>query len=412
MTVACIWIVFLASILLMLLRPRSIPEWVWIGSGALLLVAARLVPLSSALHAVHQALDVCLFLAGMMILAELAREEGVFDWIAEIAVRRARGSSSRLFFLIYLAGTIVTALLSNDATAVVLTPAVLAAVRRARVHPRPCLLACAMIANAASFLLPISNPANLVVFQSHLPPLGSWLRVLFLPAMAAVAATFFCLRFLERRQLAEPVAASQIPCRLDPAGRLALLGILIAAAALLVASGFGIPLGAPTLGAAILAMILVSTLDRRAPRTALRQVSWSVLPLVAGLFILVSALDRAGLTRMAQEALYWLAHTPDGSGKFVSAFTVAALSNVMNNLPVGLAAGSALRQIAHSPVIAHAVLIGVDLGPNLSVTGSLATILWLIALRREHEEITAWQFLRVGLIVMPVSLGFALLALR
>ncbi|HTV81885.1 MAG TPA: SLC13 family permease [Acidobacteriaceae bacterium] len=412
MTVALIWLVFLAGILLMLLRPRSIPEWIWIGGAALLLVAARLIPLSAALHTVRQGFDVCLFLAGMMILAELAREEGVFDWIAEIAVRRARGSSSRLFFLVYLSGTIVTALLSNDATAVVLTPAVLAAARRARVHPRPCLLACAMVANAASFVLPISNPANLVVFQPHLPPLGAWLRALLLPAFAAVAATFLVLRIIERRELAEPVASAQLPARLQPAGRLALLGILIAAAALLVASGFGIPLGAPTLAAAILAMILVATLDRSAPRTALRQVSWSVLPLVAGLFILVSALNRAGLTRMAQDALHWLAHTPDGSGKFVSAFAVAALSNAMNNLPVGLAAGSALRQVAHAPVIAHAVLIGVDLGPNLSVTGSLATILWLIALRREHEEITAWQFLRVGLLVMPISLALALLALR
>ncbi|MGB9145280.1 MAG: arsenic transporter [Acidobacteriaceae bacterium] len=412
MTVACIWIVFLASILLMLLRPRSIPEWVWIGGGALLLVAARLVPLATALHAVRQALDVCLFLAGMMILAELAREEGVFDWVAEIAVRHSRGSSSRLLLLIYLAGTIVTALLSNDATAVVLTPAVLAAVRRARVHPRPCLLACAMVANAASFLLPISNPANLVVFQSHLPALGSWLRVLLLPALAAIVATFVCLRFIERRQLAEPVTSAEIPARLQPAGRLALLGIFLAAVVLLVASGFGIPLGAPTLGAALLAMVLVAALDRGTPRTALRQVSWSVIPLVAGLFILVSALDRAGLARMAQAALHWLAHTPDGSGKFVSSLAVALLSNAMNNLPVGLAAGSALRQVAHSPVIAHAALIGVDLGPNLSVTGSLATILWLIALRREHEEITAWQFLRVGLVVMPVSLALAVLTLR
>ncbi len=412
MIVASIWIIFLASILLMLLRPRSIPEWVWIASGAILLVATRLVPVSSALHAVRQGVDVYLFLAGMMILAELAREEGVFDWVAEIAVRHARGSSSRLFFLIYLSGTVVTALLSNDATAVVLTPAVLAAVRRARVHPRPHLLACALVANAASFLLPISNPANLVVFQSHLPPLGSWLRALLLPALAAVAATFLCLQLIERRELAEPVASVQQPCRLPPAGRIALLGILIAAAALLISSGLGISLGAPTFGAALLAMVLVATIDRSAPRTALRQVSWSILPLVAGLFVLVSALDRAGLTQMARAALQWLARTPDGTGKFVSAFSVALLSNGMNNLPVGLAAGSALHQVAHSAVIAHAVLIGVDLGPNLSVTGSLATILWLIALRREDEEITAWQFLKVGFIVMPVSLVLALLALR
>jgi arsenical pump membrane protein len=106
----------------MLARPRGIPEYVWIGGGALLLVVTRLLPLSGAVHAVREGVDVYLFLTGMMILAELAREEGVFDWVADIAVRHAQGSASRLFLWVYLAGTVVTALLSNDATAVVLTP--------------------------------------------------------------------------------------------------------------------------------------------------------------------------------------------------------------------------------------------------------------------------------------------------
>ena len=108
-----------------------------------------------------------LFLSGMMLLSELARVNGVFDWLASIAVRRARGSSARLFTLIYGLGTVVTILLSNDATAVVLTPAVLTAVRKAKAEPLPYLFACALIANAASFVLPISNPANLVVFQQR-----------------------------------------------------------------------------------------------------------------------------------------------------------------------------------------------------------------------------------------------------
>jgi di/tricarboxylate transporter len=155
MFVILTWVISLASIVLMLVRPRGIPEWVWIGGGAVVLVAARLLPLGGAMHAIREGVDVYLFLAGMMILAELAREEGVFDWVADIAVHHARGSASRLFLWVYLVGTVVTALLSNDATAVVLTPAVLAAVRRAKVEPRPHLLACALIANAASFLLPI-----------------------------------------------------------------------------------------------------------------------------------------------------------------------------------------------------------------------------------------------------------------
>ena len=100
------------------------------------------------------------FLAGMMLLAELARQHGVFDWLAALAMEHAQGSQARLFMLVYGIGIVVTLLLSNDATAVLLTPAVLAVVRRAKTSPLPYLFACAFIANAASFVLPISNPAN------------------------------------------------------------------------------------------------------------------------------------------------------------------------------------------------------------------------------------------------------------
>lgn len=412
MTSAPIWVVSLASITLMLLRPWRVAESIWICAGALILLAARLISPSTALHAAARGYDVYLFLAGMMILAELAREEGVFDWVADIAVTHARGSAFRLFFWIYLSGVVVTALLSNDATAVVLTPAVLVAVRRARVDPRPHLLACALVANAASFLLPISNPANLVVFGSRLPPLPAWLAALILPSLAAIAATFAALWLLSLRRLSEPAAAPESPRALTSAGRIALAGIAIAAAAMLAASSFGIPLGWPTLAAALFAMLLVAMRDRSAPLQAVRQVSWSVLPLVAGLFILVAALDQAGLTRGARAAMAWIAAQPPMAGKFAAAFFVALVSNGMNNLPVALAAGSALRQAHHSGLLAHAALIGVDLGPNLSVTGSLATILWLIALRRDNAEITGWQFLRVGAVAMPVALALSLLALR
>jgi arsenical pump membrane protein len=407
-----IWIISLASIALMLLRPRGIPEWVWICAGALVLVAARLLPLSGAARAVHEALDVCLFLAGMMILAELAREEGVFDWVADIAVRHARGSAGRLFFWVYLSGTAVTAFLSNDATAVVLTPAVLAALRRARVDPRPHLLACALVANAASFVFPISNPANLVVFGDHLPPLGSWLRYLALPSLAAIAATYASLRLLSQKALAEATAPAGEARQLSPGGKLALSGIVIAAAGLLVSSGLGIALGVPTCAAGLLAMAMVAVKDRSAPATALRQVAWSVLPLVAGLFMIVEALNRAGMLRLTRLGVSWLTSAPDGAGKFAGAGAVALLSNGMNNLPVALAAGSALRAAGSHGLLAHALLLGVDLGPNLSVTGSLATILWLIALRRDQAEITPWEFIRVGMVAMPAALALALLALR
>jgi arsenical pump membrane protein len=166
-----LWLIVGVSIVLMLIRPRNIPEVYWIGGGVLLLLFLRLVPSQLAGRAVAKGSDVYLFLIGMMLLSELAREHGVFDWLSYVAVRSAMGFCSRLFVLVYSVGTIVTIFVSNDATAVVLTPAILAAVRKTKVEPLPYLFVCAFIANAPSFVLPISNPANLVVFHNGMLPL-------------------------------------------------------------------------------------------------------------------------------------------------------------------------------------------------------------------------------------------------
>ena len=184
------------SIVLMLIRPRGIAEVYWIGGGALLLILLRLMPIKLAGKAVAEGSDVYLFLIGMMLLSELAREHGVFDWLSSAAIGKANGSCARLFTLVYGIGTLVTIFMSNDATAVVLTPAILAAVCKAKVQPLPYLFACALIANAASFVLPISNPANLVVFHSGgMPPLGQWLLFFGIPSVLSIATTYAVLRF-------------------------------------------------------------------------------------------------------------------------------------------------------------------------------------------------------------------------
>jgi arsenical pump membrane protein len=395
---ALIWIISLASIALMLVRPRGLPEWVWIGAARCCWSSHRLLPVGGALHAIREGVDVCLFLTGMMILAELAREEGVFDWVADIAVRHARGSASRLFLWVYLVGIAVTALLSNDATAVVLTPAVLAAVRRAKVDPRPHLLACALIANAASFLLPIANPANLVVYGDHLPPLGQWMRMFLLPSIASVVATFVCLRLLSRKALTGEAAPVTEAYRLDAAGWLALAGIGIAAVTLLVSSALDVQLGAPTFGAGVLALVLVALKDRAAPKTAVRNVAWSVLPLVAGLFILVEALNRAGMLGLMRTGLTWLAAAHGWHRKVSLADSaVALLSNVMNNLPSGLAAGNGA---AADGTAWAAGARGADrCGPGAESVGDGLAGDDPVADRaapREDAEITGWEFLKIG----------------
>ena len=404
-----IWIVSLAGILCMLLRPWRIPEAVWISAAAILLIATGLIPTELAKSAAAEGTNVYLFLAGMMLLAALADHEGVFDWIADIAMRRSKGSARRLFLLIYAAGVIVTALLSNDATAVVLTPAVLAAVRRARVDPKPYLLACALVANAASFLLPMSNPANLVVYGNQLPPLGAWLRIFILPSVAAIVITYLCLRLLSRDALAFEIGPPRDRVVLLPAGRIALAGLVLAVVVLLAASALRVQLGLPTCAAAVAALVAVSVKDRAVFRRTALKVSWSILPLVAGLFVLVESLNSAGLLQLIAYSFRWLASAPTLASYFVASGGAALLSNLMNNLPVALAGGAVLN---FTPQLSPAVLIGVNLGPNLSVTASLATILWLMALRGEQVQITRWEFFKTGLVVMPAAWLVSILVLR
>jgi arsenical pump membrane protein len=403
-----VWAIAASTILLILGGPKRIPAAVWACGGALLVVLCRLISARDALAAVGRGTDVYLFLTGMMMLAELARREGFFDWVAVLAVETAKGSPKRLFAIVYAVGTVVTIFLSNDATAVVLTPAVLAALKKARAKPLPYLFICAFIANAASFVLPISNPANLVVYGSKMPALVVWFRSFGLPSLVSIVATFAVLKFCCRKDLEGTIAREVEPVLLSAGGRLAAYGIGGAAVALMIASAFDIDLGLPTLLAAMAAAALVALKDRRAPIGILKHISWSVLPLVAGLFILVAAVDQAGVLAMSQNGLQKAAALGPLAGSLSSAFGVALLSNVANNLPIGLVAGNALH--GAPTAIRDAVLIGVDLGPNLSVSGSLATILWLIALRRDGEDVSFWKFLRYGLLVMPPALALSVLA--
>jgi arsenical pump membrane protein len=404
-----IWVISALSIALVITRPFKVPEYIWAMSGAVLLLIFRLLTPVESLAGIAKGLDVYLFLTGMMLLAETAREEKLFDWLAAHATRLAKGSPQRLFLLIYLVGVVVTTFLSNDATAVVLTPAVASAVRAAKVkNPLPYLFICAFIANAASFVLPISNPANLVIYGTHMPPLLDWLPRYLLPAVVSILATYFLLLRTQKVELGQIIEQNTELPVLGRGGQVALAGIGVTALALLIASTLDSLLGLPTAITGTLTAIIVLLTARKNPIGIAKNVSWSVLPLVAGLFVLVEALNKTGITKWLTMLLNTGTEQSAAKTAWVSGVGVALLCNVLNNLPAGLITGNILQTAHVSETIKSAMLIGIDLGPNLSVTGSLATILWLVALRREHIQVSAWQFLKLGVLVMTVPLVLAI----
>jgi arsenical pump membrane protein len=392
-------------------RPRGLPEAIWAVAGALLIVGFGFLSISAAWHGVLAGLDVYLFLIGMMLLSEVAREAGLFEWLAAFATRLAKGSPHRLFALIYGVGIVVTIFLSNDATAVVLTPAVAAAMRAAAVsEPLPYLLVCAFIANAASFVLPISNPANLVVYSSRMPPLFEWLPLFALPSFVSVVVTYGMLRWSQRHRLSREIVHRVEMPHLSFGGRVAGLGIVATAIVLMTVSAYGYQLGLPTAITGILTAAVTLVAERRSPLKVVKGVSWGVLPLVAGLFVLVEGLQQTGSIPALARFLLSMADGSAAGTAWGFAGATALATNLVNNLPAGLVAATVFQSAEFPEMLRRFVLIAVDLGPNLSVTGSLATILWLAALRREGISVGGFAFLKVGVMVMPPALVLSLLA--
>lgn len=403
--------VALLTIIGMLARPWGSAEWVWAVAGALAEVAIGAVSLPDAWAAVAGGADVYAFLIGILVLAEIARSQGVFEWLAGRADEVAGGSRHRLLLLLYGVGVVVTATLSNDTAIIVLTPAALALARRMGGSPLPLLFACAFVANAASFLLPTGNPANLLVYGRALPALLPWVAAYGVAAAAAILLTYGALVWSSRTDLCEPIADRDGRPQSTPAGRLAFGFVIASALALILASALSWSLGLIALACAVVTGAVLISADRSVALSVARGTSWSVVPLVAGLLVVVAALEGAGITRLARAALDAATALPPWFGREVAGLATAGVVNAANNLPIAAFAARVLAEAPHHP-LTHAVVVGIDLGPNLSLSGSLATVLWLLILRREGIEVSAWQFIKRGTVVLLPALFVALALAR
>jgi len=219
------------------------------------------------------------------------------------------------------------------------------------------------------------------------------------------------LRFTQRAYLKEKIKTDISIPQLSKAGKTALIGIGTTAVTLLISSALDIKLGLPTALTGILTSSIVLFKARKSPMEIIKGVSWAVIPLVAGLFVIVEALNKTEMTQTLTILLnHYISKSLTGA-VWLSGTTIAIACNLMNNLSAGLIAGNVI-QSGHTPeIVKSAVLIGVDLGPNLSITGSLATILWLVALRREKLEVSVWAFLKLGSVIMASALVVAIASL-
>lgn len=381
---------------LVAVRPWSVPEWTWPLGGAVLVVLLHAETPAAAARSVAAQWNVLVFILGLMTISAAAECSGLFEWVAGTLLERARGSRRRLFTSMFAAGAILTMIMSNDATAIVFTPVVYQAIASRGIDALPFLYACTFVADTASFGLPFSNPANLLVLPR--PQLVPFVSHLFVPMVLAVVLNLAIFLLLFRRRLRggyRITAAPELTARM----RWTMTAMGVVALAYVGALFFDVPLGPVALGGAI----LVLAVSRVAVRDAAGEIGWSTFVLLAGMFVLLDAVVHQGAVAWALAALHEQARHGLLATILAGAFGSALAANVLNNLPVAVISGAIVAHGA-GPSLGYGLIAGVDLGPNLTTTGSLATILWLSIVRSRGVRVSPFEYLRLGLLIVPITL--------
>ncbi|MDQ1744631.1 MAG: arsenical pump rane protein [Pseudonocardiales bacterium] len=373
-------------------RPLGLSEATVAVPCALLALLTGAVDLPTARHAVAGLAPTVAFLAAILAFGQLCAAEGVFGYLGSVTARLGRGMPTRLLGLVVALAALVTATLTLDATVVLVTPVVLATTVRLAVPNRPHSYACAHLANSGSLLLPVSNLTNLLAFTASGLSFGTFAAAMALPWLLACVLDWGSLRVAFRRDLrAAPERELGLAAR--PTAALVVLALTVAGFVATTAAGIA-PAWAALAGVLALAL----------PRLRRRQLSLPGLVLATSpgfcAFVLSLGVLVAGLLRNgAEQPLRRL--IPSGTGLLALlglALLAAVLANLVNNLPTTLAL---VPLVAGSPLAVLAVLVGVNLGPNATFPGSLATLLWRRNLPAADRP-KALEFHALGLLTTPV----------
>ncbi|MBF6605749.1 MAG: hypothetical protein IVW53_09245 [Chloroflexi bacterium] len=395
---------FLVVVVLTIARPRGLPEWASGVGGAVVAVVVGLVGPDAAVAAVVGDANVLAFFVGMTGLAAVAERSGFFEQTGALAVRWSAGSGRRLLLAVLCLGAAISMVLSNDATVLILTPVVYGLVVGLGVDALPYVLACTFIADAASLLLPVSNPVNVLILDGVGVPVPDYLAAVGPAAVVAVALTIVALMWLFRLRVPRRLrhATASFERRPLPAVWIALGGVAVT----FVGGGLlGAPLGLVACVGFVFLLVVEALAAGAAHRRPLDGVSWAILAYVAGMVVLVRALEDQGVVQALVGTTLSAGRDSPAVIAILSTAVAAVGANLVNNVPMALVMVSAIDGTHLAGPVRQAAafgsIVGADLGPNLTTVGSLATVLWLLILRDRGMDVRPADYLRVGLLITP-----------
>ena len=379
-----------------MVRPWKTNEALIALAGAGLLLILGLVSPADALSTLAHDWNTFFFFLGLMRIIVSGEAAGLFDWLAFQAARLSRNSARRLFLNTFLLGSLISMILSNDATALILTPIVYSLVTRLDCLCLPFLFACTFIADSASFLLPVSNPINIIIMSHYPLDLLTFLRLLSLPCLIVIGINLGVFFWLYRGQTQGKFDIKRLPSIEEAVKhkayfRYVCIVLILVAIAYVIASAKQFPLSLVALGGALLLFIAALFWKQTTIWSTGKQISWSIFGFIAGMFIVVEAVESTGLTEQFGQLLFHLSGGTSFGAVMIGTLGSALGTNLINNVPMAIVMNSSLQSVQHAPLAVQqgfiaATIFGCDLGPNLTTVGSLATILWLLILRQRKAN--------------------------
>lgn len=410
--------IFALSLMLVILRPKPFNETLAACLGAFFMLASGVVPLPQLLEVFRVNLNVLLFFLGLMLVSALAEISGFFHWSALMTVKLAKGRGNRLLLLTVGLGVVITTFFSNDATALVLTPIVYVIVTRLGLSPLPYVFACAFIANTASMILPVSNPVNLLAVDKFHLTLDEYLKYLLLPSFLAIVVNVGFLFLFFRREVFSNFVDNELEkgFRIDAFFIFVCAGLVLTAAGYLVSSLYGWPLSWAAGGGAVFLLMGGFVLRRIKAKEVASKISWAIFPFIFSLALLVRGLENVGFTRMLGEYLAGMASRGTLGAVVLTSAGNAAGSNLINNWSMMMVSVSSVGSIQDQGLpfqhgLIYSTILGNDLGPNMTILGSLSSMLWLLILRRNGILVTPLQYLKLGLFMTPPMIFVGALAI-